>query len=199
MTQKELRDRLAQIPIEEAAPMLLGARLIGPDAEAAIVEVESYGGEDDAGSHAWRGPTPRTRIMYGQPGFAFVYFTYGNHWMLNMVGREEGRAGAILIRGAMPVSGIENMRQRRLKARTDEDLLSGPGKIAAAFGLSGEHNGLDLLDSESPLQVIPGDAPGEYWTGVRVGLSPQRGAETPWRFIDLRRARWASRPRPAPL
>lgn len=176
--------------------MLLGARLIVPGIEVQIVETEAYHGEADPGSHAWRGPTPRTQIMYGEPGIAYIYFTYGTHWMLNVTCRPVGEAGAVLIRAAQPLVGRELLRLRRPKARTDRDLLSGPGKLAAGLGLSGEQNGLDLLSPESELQLVAGEGVREIWQGVRVGLAPHRGADTPWRFIDRRRAEWASPPRP---
>lgn len=179
-----------------AARALLGWRICDGIRQARIVETEAYGGEDDAGSHAWRGPTPRTQIMYGEPGRAFIYFTYGSHWMLNCVCRPAGVAGAVLIRGAEPLAGLDEMRARRPKAKTDRALLGGPGCLAAAFGLSGEQNGADLFDPSGPLWLEPDEPPGQILVGVRVGLSPGRGPEAPRRFIDAGRRQWAS---PAPL
>jgi DNA-3-methyladenine glycosylase len=196
MSPEALREVLREQTVEQSARMLLGARLHVLGIEVQIVETEAYHGESDPGSHAWRGPTPRTQIMYGEPGFAYIYFTYGNHWMLNVTCRPVGEAGAVLIRAAMPLHGLELMRERRPKARTDRDLLSGPGKLAAALGLNSAQHGADLLAPDSPIQLVIGEPTKEVWQGVRVGLAPHRGAETPWRFIDLKRADWSSRPQP---
>ncbi len=178
-----------------AAPKLLGWVLRTGDLSARIVEVEAYRTPDDPGCHAHRGQTPRCATMFGEPGHAYVYFTYGNHWMLNVVAHDAGNAAAILIRAAEPLTGLEAMRARRPKAKRDEDLLSGPGKLAAAFGLDGRHDGLNLLSS-SELRLEPAEPPRNILTGTRIGLALGKGDELPWRFVDADRLRWVSRPHP---
>ena len=116
------------------APQLLNKLLVRRTADgvrlaARIVEVEAYRGSDDAGSHAFRGMTPRTQAMFGPPGHLYVYFTYGMHWCANVVGMNHGDAAAVLLRAAAPVEGIEVMRERRLKARRDRELLAGPARL----------------------------------------------------------------------
>lgn len=192
-----MREFLAELPVEESAPRLLGAILTVGNCSARIVEVEAYGGEADPGSHAWRGPTPRTEVMYGPAGYSYVYFTYGNHWMLNVTAGPQGTASAILIRAAEPLAGLELMQNRRPKAKNDRELLAGPGRLAAAMGLNARHNGLDLL-SGGGVRIEPGEPVKRVLTTVRVGLSEGRGEATPWRFLDADSLRWASRPVPRP-
>jgi len=112
-----------------AAPALLGWYVVAGPCRGRIVEAEAYKSIGDPGSHAFRGKTPRNAVMFGQAGLAYVYFTYGNHWMLNVVGGPEGMAGAVLLRAAEPLEGLEIMRERRVKAKGDEGLMSGPGKL----------------------------------------------------------------------
>lgn len=178
-----------------AAPKLLGWVLRAGDLTARIVEVEAYRTPDDPGCHAHRGQTPRCATMFGEPGHAYVYFTYGNHWMLNVVAHEPGHAAAILIRAAEPLTGLETMRLRRPKAKRDEDLLSGPGKLAAAFGLDRRHDGLNLFGGGA-VRLEPGDPPRQILTGTRIGLALGKGDDLPWRFIDAEQLRWVSRPLP---
>lgn len=189
-----LAAQLATLSPPEAARTLLGWRLAAGPCVAQIVEAEAYGGADDPGSHAWRGMTPRNRTMFGPPGRAYVYFTYGCHWMLNVVARPEGEPAALLVRAAQPLEGLAQMRARRPKARDDRGLLSGPGKLAAALELDGRHDGCLLFDPGSPLQLLPGEPAGPVLCGPRVGLSPGRGEGTPWRFVDAGRTEWCSRP-----
>ncbi len=160
---------------------------------ARIVETEAYRSDEPA-SHSYRGETPRNRIMYGPPGHAYVYFSYGCHWMLNVVCHEPGDAAAVLIRSAEPIAGLEEMRTRRPKARRDQDLLSGPGKLCAAFGIDARFNGIDLLDPRSELRIEPGEPPARMVSGPRVGIS--QAQELAWRFLDADAMRWTSRPRP---
>lgn len=181
--------------VVQAAPRLLGCCLVRGDRRAMIVEVEAYRGIDDPGSHSWRGKTPRTEIMHGPPGLAYVYFTYGMHWMLNVVAEGDGQPGAVLIRAAKPVAGIEEMRARRQKARSDHDLLSGPAKLCAAFDIARAENGIDLLDPRSELRIEPGEPVGEVLYGTRIGLSQGRGEHYPWRFVHARELAWASEPK----
>ncbi len=191
-----LEEALESIDPCDAARALLGRRLTDGFRSARIVETEAYGGEDDAGSHAWRGPTPRTRIMFGPPGFAFVYFTYGCHWMLNCVCRPAGAAGAVLIRACEPLEGLAEMRHCRPAARGDRGLLSGPGRLAAAFGIDSSFNGAALFEPGSDIRIEADHSVPEPLCGLRVGLSPGRGEGLPRRFIDPSRREWAS---PAPL
>src|SRR5256885_3634606 len=139
-----------------AAHGVLGCYLVRGERLARIVEAEAYRAENDPGSHAFRGLTARNRVMFGRPGLAYVYFNYGCHWMLNVVCHEEGRAAAVLLRAAEPISGLETFRELRPKAKRDADLLSGPGKLCAAFGVTGKDYGIDLLDPHSDLRIEPG-------------------------------------------
>jgi DNA-3-methyladenine glycosylase len=194
-TVEELRNVLRE-DVLEGARHLLGSTLVRGQKRARIIEVEAYRAEGDAGSHAFRGPTPRNRIMYGMPGLAYVYFNYGTHWMLNIVAHQEGMAAAVLIRAAIPIQGLEEMYLNRPKARRKEDLLSGPGKLAAAFEITRKDYGLDLLDPASPLHIIPGSDVSRIITGTRIGLAEGKGDKLPWRFIEAEAMRFASKPHP---
>jgi DNA-3-methyladenine glycosylase len=121
---------------------------------ARIVETEAYLGHQDPASHAYRGVTPRNRVMFGPPGVSYVYFTYGNHHCLNVVTEEDGTAGAVLIRALEPISGIEVMTKRRGQVKL-EALTSGPGKLTQAFGITREHSGLNL--TQAPFYIAEGD------------------------------------------
>lgn len=184
------------MPVAESAKRVLGCILVAGPCRARIVEVEAYGGESDPASHAWRGPTPRTAVMYGAPGTSYVYFTYGNHWMLNVVARPEGEASAVLIRAAEPLEGLETMSARRPKALRDSDLLSGPGKLCQAFGIDRSFNGLDLFDPASPLTLAEEGPPTAIAVDVRIGIAVGRGELEPLRFVDAGRVSWASKPWP---
>jgi DNA-3-methyladenine glycosylase len=172
----------------ELAPLLLNKLLVtrtdnGVRLAARIVEVEAYCGADDPGSHAYRGMTPRTEVMFGPPGHLYVYFTYGMHWCANVVATNDGDAAAVLLRAAAPVAGVEIMRARRVRARRDRDLLAGPARLCQAFGITGACNGTDLV--AGPIRIVddgvgPPDRPG---ISTRVGLAPGRGDEHPWRFF----------------
>ncbi len=151
-----------------------------------IVEVEAYCGSDDAGSHAYRGMTPRTEVMFGPPGHLYVYFTYGMHWCANVVATKDGDAAAVLLRAAAPVDGIEVMRERRVKARRDRDLLAGPARLCQAFGLTGAHNGVDLVRGPVRLYddgVAPPATPG---VSTRIGLAVGRGDDEPLALLRPR-------------
>jgi DNA-3-methyladenine glycosylase len=166
------------------AEQLLGAVLIRGNRRARIVEVEAYRQEDDPGSHAFRGLTPRNQIMFGKAGFAYVYFNYGCHWMLNVVAHDEGSGAAVLIRAAEPLAGLEEFRALRPKAKHDYDLLSGPGKLAAAFEITKKDYGIDLFDPHSDLRIEAGPAPTKILRTTRIGLAAGKGEEIPWRFLD---------------
>lgn len=178
------------------AQALLGAVLVRGERRARIVEAEAYRNADDPGSHAHRRLTPRNAPMFDRPGLAYAYFTYGNHWMLNVVAHPAGEGAAVLIRAAEPLAGIDTMRPLRPKARRDEDLLSGPGKLAAAFGVTGDDNRLDLLDPASELRLEPGPPPRTTLTGARIGMTPGKGDLLEWRYVDADALRWVSRPLP---
>ncbi len=185
-------------PVLEVAPRLLGATLrheapgaTGPVA-VRITEVEAYAGPDDPGSHAYRGRTERTSVMFGPPGRLYVYFTYGMHHCCNVVVAEEGVASAVLLRAGEVVEGLEVARARRTSAggRTppDRDLARGPARLCQALGIDRTHDGADLdrpagergVGGGPTLVPGPAVAPDEVSTGPRVGL---RGApERPWRF-----------------
>jgi DNA-3-methyladenine glycosylase len=170
------------------APELLNKLLVRRTADgrrlaARIVEAEAYRGSDDPGSHAYRGMTPRIAVMFGPPGHLYVYFTYGMHWCANVVGENHGDASAVLLRAAAPVEGIEVMRERRVKARRDRDLLAGPARLCQAFAITGADNGNDLVHGAIRIfddGVAPPATPG---VSVRVGLTVGRGHEHPWRFF----------------
>ena len=190
----EMRSKLAGYSPELAAQAILGCEIVAPDCRARIVEVEAYAAANDPGSHAWRGKTQRNQVMFGGPGHLYMYFTYGSHWMANIVCRPEGEAAAILIRAAKPLSGIESLLSRR--STSLKNLLSGPGKLCSAMGLNGAHYGINMLDPRSPFHLAPGTIPKRILMSTRIGLAPGKGEHTPWRFIDADALEWASRPHP---
>jgi DNA-3-methyladenine glycosylase len=174
----------------DLAPALLNKLLVhhtvdGTRLAARVVEVEAYLGSDDAGSHAYRGMTPRTEVMFGPPGHLYVYFTYGMHWCANVVGahRTRGDAAAVLLRAAAPVAGLDAMRERRVKARRDRDLLAGPARLCQALGITGADNGNDLV--RGPIRILDDGVPPPPVPGIstRIGLAAGRGDEQPWRFF----------------
>ena len=179
---RRLGRRFFARPTLEVAPDLLNKVLVAPGVAGRIVEVEAYRGSDDPGSHAFRGPTPRTAVMFGPAGHLYVYFTYGMHWCANVVTDATGTPGAVLLRAITPMRGIELMRARRLAARRDVDLANGPAKAAQAFGLGQRHDGADLVRGELGVSIRDDDTapPVSPAIGPRVGLS--QGQDLPWRF-----------------
>ncbi len=165
---------------------LIGARLVrilnGKKLVGLITETEAYISEKDLACHAKAGRTPRTAVMYGLPGHAYVYFTYGNHWMLNVVTEREGFPAAVLIRAIQPIEGEEIMSRRRSERDT-----FGPGKLTQAMGITKSENGLDLTESTSSLRIEAGiSVPNSLVTkGPRVGLNntPEPWKSKPWRFL----------------
>ena len=149
-----------------------------------IVETEAYFGAEDPASHAYRGVTPRNRVMFGPAGFSYVYFTYGSHHCLNIVTERADVAGAVLIRAVEPLSGVLAMRKRRSRAG-DEELTNGPGKLTQAFGITREHSGTDL--TEGPFCVVDEVGAGlkpvptlHIQVTSRIGIS--RAKKLPLRF-----------------
>ena len=173
-------------PAVEIAPRLLGATLAsGFGAETVrvrLTEVEAYEGMQDAASHAYRGRTPRTAVMFGPPGHLYCYFTYGMHWCANIVCGTDGVAAAVLLRAGELVGGLELARHRRPAARRDVDLARGPARLATCLGLDRADNGVDLLAADSPVRLttLPEQPVGEMATGPRVGITA--AADRPWRF-----------------
>lgn len=182
-------------PTLEVARDLLGTTLLrqwrGRLLAGRIVEVEAYIGEDDPACHAWHGRTPRTEVMYGPPGHAYVYFTYGMHYLLNVVTEPEGLPAAVLIRGVEPLSGIGEMLRRR-HFRPLGELTNGPARICAAFGIDLRLNRADL--TRPPLYIAEPHEPATEsieWT-PRIGI--RRGRRRPWRGF-LRNNPYVSRGR----
>jgi DNA-3-methyladenine glycosylase len=171
------------------APDLLGAVLAhdSPDGRVAVrlTEVEAYEGQSDPGSHAYRGRTARTEVMFGSAGHLYVYFTYGMHWCANVVCGPEGLASAVLLRAGEVVDGVDLARARRPAARSDRDLARGPARLAQALGLDGSFNGENVCDS-GPVTLSAGQAVPRsvVRTGPRVGVAgPGGDAQVhPWRF-----------------
>ena len=165
---------------------MIGARLVrvldGIRLAGFITEAEGYIGEEDLACHARHGRTKRTEVMYGPAGHAYVYFTYGNHWMLNAVTETEGFPAAVLIRAIWPVEGVQVMSRRRNGRDT-----FGPGKLCQALGIDRTLNGTDLANPASGLWIEPGIAiPDSAVTiGPRVGLNstPEPWLSKPWRFL----------------
>jgi DNA-3-methyladenine glycosylase len=179
------RSDLARGPLA-VAPWLLNKLVVHGERTGRIVEVEAYHGANDAASHAYRGRTPRTAVMFGPPGYLYVYFTYGMHWCANVVCGPEGEAAAVLLRAVAPTAGLPAMREARPRARRDLDLCNGPAKLCQAFGITGTENGVDLLaagraradavrlmDDGTPPPRRPGRGP-------RIGI--KEATDKRWRF-----------------
>lgn len=166
----------------DVAPRLLHKVLTVGDASGLVVEVEAYEGAADPGSHGYRGPTPRTEVMFGSPGHLYVYFTYGMHWCANVVCGPVGVCSAVLIRALEPLTGLDQMRIRRPAARRDLDLTNGPAKLCAALGIDGEYGGVDVTDPESAVGIFDDGRPGpdDVVCTTRVGLS--QGRDLLWRW-----------------
>jgi DNA-3-methyladenine glycosylase len=177
-------------PTLTVARELLGQRLVlleENDARLAglITETEAYVGSDDLGCHARAGRTKRNQVMWGPPGHAYVYFTYGMHWMLNFVTEEQDFPAAVLLRGLWPTEGEKSMLQRRPVSHL-RDLTNGPAKLCQAFGIDGNWNGVDLCSPNARLFIEKGIAVDEnsITIGPRVGLNsvPEPWKGIPWRF-----------------
>lgn len=171
-------------PSLEVAPRLLGSILHGRGVSIRITEVEAYLGEQDPGSHAFRGRTPRTAVMYGPPAHLYVYFTYGMHVCANVVCSPDGTASAVLLRAGEVVDGIELARARRTTSKRDSDLAQGPARLCVALGITLGDDGDDLGAGAIRLELAPApttDLP--IATGPRTGVSGAGGTDAfPWRF-----------------
>jgi DNA-3-methyladenine glycosylase len=165
-------------PTIEVAKDLLGKKLRHGETSGIIVETEAYLGEDDLAAHSSRGITDRTRVIFGPPGHAYVYFIYGMYECLNLVAEPAGKPGCVLIRSVEPTDGIDMMRLRRPRAKRVEDLASGPGKLTLAFGITRKLNGSDV--TRPPLTVYDGPPPARIVTTPRIGIT--RCADWPLRF-----------------
>ena len=163
-------------PVEEVAPALLGCRLTLGRVGGVIVEVERYQ-QDDPASHSFRGPTPRAAVMFGPPGVAYVYRSYGVHWCVNVVCDEEGTGSAVLLRALRPTDGVAVMRERR-PGVADDRLCAGPGNLTRALGIDESLNGSSLVDG--PLALHARREPVEIVAGPRIGIT--RAVERPWRL-----------------
>jgi DNA-3-methyladenine glycosylase len=176
--------------VHEVAPDLIGTTLLLNGIGGIIVEVEAYHHTDPA-AHSFRGPTARNRIMFGPPGFIYVYRSYGIHWCVNFVCEEVGSASAVLIRALQPTHGIATMRRRR--HLTDERALcSGPGKLTEALAITDKHNGLAL--DAAPIALHARTTTPEIVAGVRIGIT--KAVDLPWRY-GLKGSRFVSKPFPA--
>jgi DNA-3-methyladenine glycosylase len=175
--------------VHDVAPDLVGATLLVDGVGGTIVEVEAYH-PDDPASHAFRGRTARNASMFGPPGHAYVYRSYGIHWCLNLVCEDEGTAAAVLLRALEPTHGLERMRERR---RTDDArlLCAGPGRLCQALAVTGEHDGASL--DQPPFELHARTRQVEVVAAPRVGIT--RAADLPWRYA-LAGSRFVSRALP---
>jgi len=173
--------------VHEVAPDLIGAMLLFDGVGGRIVEVEAYHHTDPA-AHSFRGPTSRNAVMFGPPGYAYVYRSYGIHWCLNFVCEPKGSASAVLIRALEPTVGIAVMRRRRGTAE-DRLLCSGPGRVCAALRITAAHNGLAL--DEPPFQLFARTGTVEIVAGPRIGIT--KAVDRPWRY-GLKGSRFLSKP-----
>jgi DNA-3-methyladenine glycosylase len=177
--------------VHDVARELIGCTLLYEGVGGIVVETEAYEREDPA-SHSFVGLTERTKVMFGPPGRAYVYLSYGIHSLLNFVCEPEGEAAAVLIRALEPTTEVDLMRGRRPKARSDLDLCSGPGKLTEAIGVTLAQNG-SRLDQEPFLLLPPEDDPPEVVTSPRIGIT--KAVEKPWRY-SAAGSKYVSRPRP---
>jgi DNA-3-methyladenine glycosylase len=181
--------------VHEVARDLIGCRLAVGETAGVIVETEAYEAGDPA-CHAYIGRTARNEVLFGPPGHAYVYLSYGIHSLLNFVTEPEGRASAVLIRALEPTEGIELMRERRSRNEIDQ-LCSGPGKLSEALGVGLALNGADLLESPFGLSTSTDGWNGAaIVTGERIGIT--KAAELPWRYCAAG-SRFVSRPWPAEI
>jgi DNA-3-methyladenine glycosylase len=173
--------------VHEVAPDLIGATLLFGGVGGRLVEVEAYHHTDPA-AHSFHGPTPRNVVMFGPPGYAYVYRSYGIHWCLNFVCEPKGSAAAVLIRAIEPTVGLPRMRRRR--GLSDVRILcSGPGRVCQALGITRADNGLTL--DEPPFELLARTSEVDIVTGPRIGIT--KAVEKPWRY-GLKDSRFLSKP-----
>ena len=173
--------------VHAVAPDLIGTTLLFNGVGGIIVEVEAYHHTEPA-AHSFRGRTERNAVMFGPPGYIYVYRSYGIHWCVNFVCEAAGSASAVLIRAVEPTQGIATMRRRR--GLSDLRLLcAGPGRVCEALAITGAHNGLAL--DQPPFELRPRSADVEVIAGVRIGIT--KAAELPWRY-GLKGSRFLSKP-----
>lgn len=184
---KPLRRAFFARSVHDVAPDLIGATLLVDGVGGIIVELEAYHHTEPA-AHSFRGPTPRNLVMFGPPGFAYVYRSYGIHWCVNFVCEKTGSASAVLIRALQPTHGIAAMRRRR-GLHDERSLCSGPGKLCEALKISIVHSGLPL--DAPPIALYARREAPDIVTGVRIGIS--KAAELPWRY-GLRGSKFLSKP-----
>lgn len=171
----------------ELAPQLLNKLLVSADGRAGrIVEVEAYWGRNDPASHAYRGLTPRNRVMFGPPGHLYVYLSYGVHWCANVVTGSDGSGQAVLLRALSPVGGLELMRVARWSAQKrqdDRDLCRGPGRLCQAMGIDRSYDGTDLVGPRSRIWLADDGTipPAKPVATPRVGITA--GQDHLWRFV----------------
>ncbi len=183
---KKLKRGFFARSVHEVAPDLIGATLLVNGVGGIIVELEAYHHTEPA-AHSFRGPTERNRVMFGPPGFTYVYRSYGIHWCVNFVCEEEGSASAVLIRALEPTHGLAAMRRRR--GLTDvRALCSGPGKLTEALGITHAQNGLALDAPPFALHARIGKV--DVKTGIRIGIT--KAVELPWRY-GLKGSRFLSK------
>ena len=175
--------------VREVAPDLIGATMMVDGVGGIIVEVEAYHHTEPA-AHSYNGPTPRNQVMFGPPGFAYVYRSYGIHWCVNFVCEVEGSAAAVLIRALEPTHGLAAMRRRR-HAVDVHALCSGPGKLTEALGITIAHNTLPL--DRPPFALHARTENVEVATGIRIGIT--KAVELPWRY-GVRGSKFLSKPFP---
>ena len=189
MSAHRLRRKFFDRSVHAVAPELIGASLTLDGVGGVIVEVEAYHHTDPA-AHSYRGRTERNSVMFGPPGVAYVYRSYGIHWCLNFVCEEEDSASAVLIRAVEPIVGIDTMRRRR--GRDELRLLcSGPGKLCQALGITIAHNGFALDRPPFELRARRSDVAIEVAVGPRIGIT--KATEQPWRY-GLAGSRFVSKP-----
>lgn len=176
--------------VHDVAPDLIGATLLVDGVGGIIVEVEAYHHTEPA-AHSFNGPTPRNMVMFGPPGFLYVYRSYGIHWCMNFVCEKEGSASAVLIRAIEPTHGIPAMRRRR-GLHEERSLCSGPGKLCEAMAVSDKHNGLAL--DAPPIAVYARTHKQDVVSGLRIGIT--KAVELPWRY-GLKGSKFMSKPFPA--
>jgi DNA-3-methyladenine glycosylase len=184
---KRLKRAFFARSVHEVAPDLIGATLLVDGVGGLIVEVEAYHHTDPA-AHSYRGPTARNAVMFGPPGFVYVYRSYGVHWCVNFVCEEEGSASAVLIRALEPTHGLATMRRRR-GVSDIRALCSGPGKLTEALGITHRHNALAL--DAPPFALYARSGKVDVVSGVRIGIT--KAVELPWRY-GQRGSKFLSKP-----